>query len=249
MAELTYGEVARRLVEQVVDHGMEQITTAAELLADAIRAGGVIQTYGTGHSRIVALEMSARAGGLAAVGMLSVKDLVMFGGADPEEILDPTYERESGLAKRIYDLAQPWPQDAFVIISNSGRNAAVVEMASLVKARGHRLVAVTSVAHTTRVARDVGSAGRLIDFADVVIDNLAPPGDATIQLAHGQRIGAVSSLTGVLIAQLLTEGIARSLERSESRVPVFISANTPEGDAHNEDLYTLYGQRIRPIEP
>jgi uncharacterized phosphosugar-binding protein len=241
--------VARSVVERVLDTQLEAVHAAAELMAGTIRDGGIVQSYGTGHSRIFALELAARAGGLASVGMLSVKDLVMFGGVAPGEILDPTYEREPGLASRIYELARPQAADLFVIASNSGINAAVVEMAALVKERGHRLVAVTSLDHTSAVVSRTGSGARLADLADVVIDNGAPRGDATIELDGGARIGAVSSLTGVLIAQLLTEATCRALLRSGARPPVYVSANTPEGDSHNADLYSMYGARIRPIEP
>lgn len=249
MSELEYANIARSVVADVLDSQLGEVRRAGELMATAIRDGGVVQAYGTGHSRIVALELAARAGGLASVGMLSVKDLVMFGGADPADILDPTYEREPGLAARIYELARPEAGDLFVIVSNSGINAAIVEMASLVKERGHRLVAITSLNHTRGVTSRTRSGQRLVDLADVVIDNRAPRGDATIQLAGGERIGAVSSLTGVLIAQLLTEATCRALEESGARVPVYVSANTPDGDAHNAGLYSMYGARIRPIEP
>ncbi|MFC7485938.1 sugar isomerase domain-containing protein [Knoellia sp. CPCC 206453] len=249
MSELEYANVARSVVDDVITSQMEAVLAAAQLMAASIRDGGVVQAYGTGHSRIVALELAARAGGLASVGMLSVKDLVMFGGVDPTSILDPTYEREPGLAARIYELARPQPTDLFVIASNSGINAAIVEMASLVKANGHPLVAITSMSHTRGVASRDDSGRRLADLADVGIDNRAPRGDATIQLDGGQRIGAVSSLTGVLIAQLLTEATCRALEEISAPVPVYLSANTPLGDAHNASLYSMYGARIRPIEP
>ena len=101
MSELEYANIARSVVADVLDSQLGEVRRAGELMATAIRDGGVVQAYGTGHSRIVALELAARAGGLASVGMLSVKDLVMFGGADPADILDPTYEREPGLAARI----------------------------------------------------------------------------------------------------------------------------------------------------
>jgi uncharacterized phosphosugar-binding protein len=247
--ELAYPAVARAALEQVLSTQSGNIERAARLIASSIRAGGILQTYGTGHSRITTLELAARAGGLAAVGMLAVKDLVMFGEEDPALILDPTYERQSGLAARIYSLAGPRPEDVFLIVSNSGINSAIVEMAEIATGHGHQVVAITSTAHAGAVAsRDV-SGRRLADLADVVIDNAAPRGDAAVQLPGGQRVGAVSSLTGVFIAQLLTESICRILDANGDVVPVYLSANTPEGDRHNDALYTMYGKRIRPIEP
>lgn len=246
---LQYPAVAFEHLRAVLDTQAAPIEQATEILANAISAGGIIQAFGTGHSRAVTLELAGRAGGLAAVGMLAVKDLVLFGDTRPERILDPTFEREAGIAARIYDLARPQPDDAFVIVSNSGINSAVVEMAVLARSKGHPIIAITSRKHNAHVATRDASGLNLADLADVVIDNAAPAGDATIDLGSGIRIGAVSNLTGILIAQMLAEGITRRLQEHGGQVPVFVSANLPEGDAHNRDLYAAFGSRIRPIEP
>ena len=247
--ELSYPRIARAAIERVFEEQAGNIDAAGQLIAAACRRGGVLQAFGTGHSRIVTLELSGRAGGLAPVSMLAVKDLVMFGGDDPAGILDPTYEREPGLARRVYELANPHVEDAFLIVSNSGINAAIVEMALLAKENGHPLIAITSLAHTGAVPVRHQARRRLSEIADVVIDNGAPPGDAAVELAPGLRIGALSSLTGVLIAQLITESVCRTLMALGEPVPVFVSANLPEGDAHNETLTARFAGRVRPIEP
>ncbi|WP_226900041.1 sugar isomerase domain-containing protein [Nonomuraea phyllanthi] len=249
MAESRFAAGAGALVDRVLATQMPAIRRAAGLVADALAAGGVLQTFATGHSRAVALELTGRAGGLAAVSMLAVKDLVMFGGVDPALVLDPTYERTPGLAERIYALAEPDPADVFLIVSNSGINAAIVEMAQLARANGHRVIALTSLDHTrSSSARSVGGP-HLADLADVVIDNCAPAGDATIELAPGTRIGAVSSFTGVLIAQVLAELVCRALLERGADLPVFVSANLASGDRHNAALYERYRGRVRPLEP
>ena len=249
MIESEFARQAAGLAEHVVTTQMAAIQEAASMAAESIAAGGVLQAFGTGHSRIVTLELAGRAGGLAPVSMLAVKDLVMFGGTDPADIVDPTYEREPGLAERIYALAEPKPVDVFVIVSNSGLNASVVEMAELARDRGHRIVAITSLAHTRSGAARTAEGPRLADLADVVIDNCAPEGDAAIEVAPGLKTGAVSSFTGVLIAQILTELTCRRLADRGLRPPVFISANMAAGDAHNQTLQERYQRRVRPIEP
>jgi len=246
---LSYPDVARTAIDRLLAEQLDNIWNAAEIIVDAYHAGGILQVFGTGHSRIVTLEFAGRAGGLAPVGMLAVKDLVMFGGQDPATILDPTYEREPGIAERLYALAEPGPADVFVIVSNSGINGSVVEMAGLVTERGHRLIAITSRAHSGTVASRDASARHLADYADVVIDNGAPAGDAAVEIAPGARIGALSSITGVMISQLITEAICRLMIESGDPLPVFLSANLPDGDAHNADLWAAYRDRIRPIEP
>ncbi|WP_129663806.1 sugar isomerase domain-containing protein [Phytoactinopolyspora endophytica] len=240
---------ATDLVDDVLTSQMPVMQTAATIVAEAMADGGVLQAFGTGHSRIVTLELAGRAGGLAPVSMLAVKDLVMFAGEDPATILDPTYEREPGLAERIYRLAKPEPADVFLIVSNSGLNSAVVEMAQLAHAGGHRVIAITSLAHTRSSAARHTDGPHLADLADIVIDNRAPAGDAGIDITADVRIGAVSSFTGVLIAQVLTELICRHLLCMGRDLPVFISANLAHGDVHNATLHTTYKGRVRPIEP
>ncbi len=139
MQQLQYPALAQRALADVMTSQADALEKAARILAVTIERGGVVQAFGTGHSRAVTLELCSRAGGLAPMSMMAVKDLVMFGGASPGLIIDPTSERESGLAARIYELAAPDAADAFVIVSNSGINPAIVEMAQLARERGHEM--------------------------------------------------------------------------------------------------------------
>jgi len=89
------------------------------------------------------------------------------------------------------------------------------------------------------------SGKRLADVADVVIDNLAPYGDSTMELEGGIGIGAVSSITAAFIAQRITIGVAEAIRLRGKKPPVYLSANIPGGDGHNRALEDLYGERIR----
>ncbi len=88
-----------------------------------------------------------------------------------------------------------------------------------------------------------------MDVADIVIDNGAPPGDAALDLGDGVAVGAVSNLAGVVIVQLLTEGIARAYLAAGETPPVYRSMNLPDGDARNADLLAAVAGRVHPIEP
>jgi uncharacterized phosphosugar-binding protein len=239
----------RETLDRVIATQTESIARAAELVVEAIDNGGIMQVFGTGHSRSIAMEIAGRAGGLVPANALSIKDLVMYGDTSPAEILDPTIERDPELAARILELADTRPEDVFIIASNSGGNGSVVELARLAKARGHAIVAVTSLAHSERVASRHPSGLRLFEVADVVIDNCGVFGDASLPLPDGGAIAATSSLTGVLIAQLLVAEVCGRLLRTGKEVPVLISANVPGGDEHNEAVNERYGGRVRRSEP
>lgn len=249
MKTIEYPALAHRTLTEVLESQSDALERAAGILAATIESGGVVQAFGTGHSRAVTLELCSRAGGLAPMSMLAVKDLVMFGGLSPELIIDPTSERQEGLARRIYDLASPASGDAFVIVSNSGINSAIVEMAQLAKERGHPVIAITSFRHNREVASRDASGAHLRDYADVVIDNGAPTGDAALTLADGVTIGGLSNLTGIFLVQVLVELIARIMIEHGQSVPVFVSANVPDGDERNRGLFARYADRVRPIEP
>jgi uncharacterized phosphosugar-binding protein len=126
-------------------------------------------------------------------------------------------------------------------------------LAILAKQKGHDVVAVTSLQHTQQVAPKHPSGRRLCDVADVVIDNLAPYGDATLTLSGVSGagtstpadIGAISSITSAFIAQLLTIGVAERIIANGRVPPLYLSANIPGGDAHNAELEHQYEGRIR----
>ncbi|GAB2570973.1 UPF0309 protein [Paractinoplanes abujensis] len=240
-----YLTVVQEVVGRVGGGQHEAKRAAADILAEAVRNGGVIQAFGCGHSEALAMEIAGRAGGLVPTNRIALRDIVLYGGAPLSELADPGVERRTEIAHRLYELAPIKPDDAFVIASNSGINGAVVEMALLVKERGHKLVAITSAAHSAGVSSRHPSGRKLGEIADVVLDNGAPYGDAAIALPGGGAVGAVSSITAALLAQqLVTEVVARLLAAGITP-PVYLSDNVPGGKEHNAEIEARYAGRIR----
>ena len=221
------------------------IDAAVALIADALDKGGVVQAFGTGHSEAFAMEIAGRAGGLIATNRIPLRTLVLRGGRDISILGGAELERDSKVADDLLALFPLDPNDVFIIASNSGVNGSIVGMAIAAKARGHKVIAVTSLAHTNRVQSKHPSGKRLSEVADIVIDNLAPFGDSALELAGGIGVGAVSSITAAFIAQLITIGVARRMQERGKTPPVYISANIPGGDEHNRALEDVYGDRIR----
>jgi uncharacterized phosphosugar-binding protein len=221
------------------------VQQAAELVAASLRAGGVVQAFGTGHSEALAMEFAGRAGGLVPTNRISLRDVVIFGGESPEVLGDGLLERDPQVARRLYDLAAVAAADVFVIGSNSGVNGAVVELARLVKERGHRLIAITSFTQTREVDSRHPSGAKLIDHADVALDNGAPYGDAVLPLPGGGTACAVSSITAALLAQLVVAEVVRRLLEAGEAPPVYVSANVPGGYERNGTLEARYVGRIR----
>ena len=219
-----------------------------EMITRALDAGGIVQAFGTGHSQAFAMEIAGRAGGLIPTNNIALRDVVFLGGKDASILFDgAALEREPAIVDDLWKTIQPHPEDVFVIASNSGVNGSIVGMALAAKEHGHGVIAVTSLEHTARVTSKHPSGARLSEVADVVIDNLAPYGDTTLTL-DGRRIvgvGAVSSMTAAFIAQLLTIAVSERIAAAGAVPPIYLSANIPAGDDHNNLLEDQYGDRLR----
>ncbi|MBC9713139.1 SIS domain-containing protein [Streptomyces sp. TRM66268-LWL] len=235
---------ARAALDAAIDANKEAVVAAARLFADCVAADGVIHAFGTGHSQATALEISGRAGGLIPTNRIGLTDLVLRGGEGLEVLADPLLERRPGLAARLYELSGARPQDLFVIISNSGVNNSIVDMAHLVKEKGHALVAITSMEHTRSVPALHPSGKRLADLADVVLDNGAPSGDAILPLPDGGGLCGVSTLTSSTLAQMVVADSVALLIAEGHEVPVYISANLPGGFERNAKLEAHYEGRL-----
>ncbi|MEU8248653.1 SIS domain-containing protein [Nonomuraea sp. NPDC048916] len=241
---MTYATKALELARQVSQTQLEHVRQAAELIVSSLRAGGVVNAFGSGHSEAIAMEIAGRAGGLVPSNRLTPRDLVLYGG-QPPSVLTAELERDPAIAHQIYALAPVEPQDVFVLVSSSGVNGAVVELATIVREHGHPLIALTSVEHSRRMASRHPSGGKLLDLADVVLDNGAPYGDSILELPGGGGYGAVSTITSALLAQMVvTEAVARLVALGETP-PVYLSANVAGGDEHNRALESRYAGRIR----
>jgi uncharacterized phosphosugar-binding protein len=199
-------EIARRAAETQVD----AIGRAAELVVEA----NVFWVFGTGHSHLIAEELYGRAGGLADLRAVLEPGLMLHEGLLKSSLL----ERLPGLADVLLQTNDIGPGDVVLIVSNSGRNAVPVEFAIGARAKGAKVIAVTSLAHSTSVSSRAPGGQRLFEVADVVIDNCGEPGDALIEVnGSPERTGATSTLVGALLVQALTvEVVTRLAERGET---------------------------------
>jgi uncharacterized phosphosugar-binding protein len=238
-------EVVSRLERLGEGANAAAIEAAGKLIVESLTAGGVVQAFGTGHSEAFAMEIAGRAGGLIPTNRIALRDVVLYGNRDASALAGATLERDASVVVELLDSLPLHPADVFVIASNSGVNGSIVEMALRAKQRNHGVIAVTSLEHTNAVTPKHPSGKRLSEVADVVIDNLAPFGDATMTVGDGIGVGAVSSITAAFVAQLLTITVADRLAQSGETPPVYVSANTPGGDEHNHALEDRYRGRIR----
>jgi uncharacterized phosphosugar-binding protein len=249
MTRYEYPAIAHATIDRIVSDQLPAIDRAVDLIAERLIAGGILHVFGTGHARIPMHEMAGRAGGLMPINLVRISDLAFFGDRCPADIADPLLERDPDLAAPLLELAGVRSGDVVLMASNSGIIGAVDEIATLERALGVPIIAITAVTHSSSVASRHPSGQRLMELADIVIDNGAPAGDAALELGDGVVVGAVSNQAGVIIVQLLTEGIARAYLDAGEPPAVYRSMNLPDGDARNAAALAALGDRVRPIEP
>jgi len=233
--------VARNQFDRVADTQRSPITTAGNWLADSLATDGFLYAFGTGHSHMVAEEIFYRAGHLARAVPILEETLMMHLNA-----IEATYlEREQGRAKAILDQYPVKAGDLLVVASNGGRNAVPIEMVLEGKARGLKTVAITNMDQTHRWPSRHPSGERLADVADLVIDNCGVDGDAAMGIeGFPHRIGPPSTITGILIINLIVVHAIEQLVRRGVEPEIYISSNT-QGDDHNDRLLKKYKSQIR----
>src|SRR4030067_2124512 len=115
-----YTSAIQAVLQRIVETQMDQIERAAVVVADAVTRDGILYTFGTGHSHVIAEDVAYRAGGLVPVDAILEDSLTRS-----EEVMQSEYmERVEGMAEVIFNYYEISLRDALVVISNSGRNAA-----------------------------------------------------------------------------------------------------------------------------
>jgi uncharacterized phosphosugar-binding protein len=240
----TYLDEVIALLTEVRDEQWPAVERAARLVAEAVATGGLVHVFGTGHSHLLAEELFYRAGGLASVNPILVDALMLHAGAARSTRL----ERLSGLGEAILDGERFGSNDVLVVVSNSGGNAACVEMAQAAVARGIPTIALTSVRHATAAGARSGTGPRLHDIADIVLDNCGHPGDAcTVLDGLEVAVGPTSTAVGAAVLNAVVVEAVRLVLEAGGTPDVFASSNVTGGDAVNAALVARYSPRVRSL--
>jgi uncharacterized phosphosugar-binding protein len=121
-------------------------------------------------------------------------------------------EKFEGYAEEILKSFAFGPHDAFIVISTSGIRPVIVEMAAGAKRRNLPVIAVVSRQHCEQSVPAHSSGRKLIDVADVVLDNQCPPGDCVVELEGLEwRTGPTSTVTGGMLINMLRCATAEKL--------------------------------------
>ena len=231
----TYHQRALALLARARETNAPAIAALAPIIGESIARGGVVHTFGSGHSELISREIIGRAGGLVCVtGIIDptggfIENLPGYG-----EKLAARYDRQ-------YQLN---PGETVIVISNSGKNASPIDVALYAKAKGLHVAALTCLAMSRATPSQHDSGKRLFEVADHVLDNGGVAGDAIVEIAGGVSAGPTSTLIGCSVLNWLMLSVMEWLRTNGHPLPVHLSQNTPGAIERNRELGSRYKGRL-----
>lgn len=242
MSAETYFKEAAAALARVAATQQEPIGRAAGLFVEAIRGGRSLFSFGATHSFMLTEELVYRTGGLMLVNPIYPHGMNL---AVRPMTQTSRFERIPGIGTALLEGSPAASGDVLLITSTSGRNAVTIDMAMAAQAKGIRTIGITALAYTRGVESRHASGKKLVDLCEVVIDNGAPYGDAAVAVpGFAQKVGPLSSLTGIAIVNALVAEVVARLAAAGITPPVFMSANVDGGDAHNKAQLQANAHRI-----
>jgi len=228
-----YLEKITRCLERIEKEEQDALRKATKSVAETIKNGGLIFTFGCGHSHLPGLDAFYRAGGLANVSPMLDTDLMLHNGAAKSSRM----EKMTGIAPEKFRRYTPTSNDIIFIFSASGKNAVPIEMADEARQNGVKSIGISSLAYAER-------GGKLHEHVDIAIDCKIPYGDACLSVGDA-RMGGLSTYAACFILNsCLIEGARLAIEGGV-KPPVYISGNVEGGREHNIMLEDLYLGRVK----
>jgi len=231
----TYLATATGMLQRTCALNAPVLRQLGALIGESVARGGVLHTFGSGHSEIISREIIGRAGGLVCVSGIFdptggfIENLVGYGTKLAER-----YDRAHGLL----------PGETIIVISNSGKNSSPLEIALYAKQKGLHVVGLTCVA-MSQTAPTVHPGGKkLHEIADHVLDNGGVPGDAIVEVRDGVMAGPTSTFIGCSLLNWLTLSVIDWLKANNHPLPILRSQNIPGSIEHNRELAQKYKGRL-----
>lgn len=232
----TYFDNLQALLARTLNTQQQAMEAAARMIADCLKGGGMVYTFGTGHGHLLALEIFYRAGGMVRLCPILDEKLMLHVSAGGSTLEERKEEWVDTLLER-YPIQAG---DVLISISNSGRNAVPVLLAKAARDRGAAVIALTSMNHTSAVTSRNSLGLRLFETADLVLDNGGVLGDASVAFADGSMVGPTSTAIGAAMLQAIVCRVKELSLEEGFDADYFKSSNVDGGDAWNDRLIDQY---------
>lgn len=232
----TYFDNLQGLLARTLNTQHQAMEAAARMIADCLKGGDMVYTFGTGHGHLLALEIFYRAGGMVRLCPILDEKLMLHVSAAGSTLEERKEEWVDTLLER-YPIQAG---DVLISISNSGRNAVPVLLAKAARDRGAAVIALTSMNHTSAVTSRNSLGLRLFETADLVLDNGGVLGDASVAFADGSMVGPTSTAIGAAMLQAIVCRVKELSLEEGFNADYFKSSNVDGGDAWNDRLIDQY---------
>jgi uncharacterized phosphosugar-binding protein len=221
------------ILNRIETEEKEKLEKASVLVAETIKKGGLIFTFGCGHSHLPGLDAFYRAGGLANVSPMLDTDLMLHNGAAKSSRM----EKMSGIAYEIFRRYTISENDMLFVFSASGKNNVPIEMAKLATENGIKTVGVSSSNYFEKGAT-------LHEAVDIHIDCKVPYGDACIPVGE-LYMGGLSTATNCFILNSCLINGSTIAQNEGYAPPIYISGNVEGGRDHNIVLENQFFGRVK----
>jgi uncharacterized phosphosugar-binding protein len=224
----TYFKKIRERIDEIAADP-QPIQQAANLCAEVLARGGMLHVFDSGH--MVSSELINRAGGLVAISQLSFNlNINNPVKARPNHPAEQGSRLSFGYIEHVFETDQLRPGDVLFVGSVSGKTANVVELAIQARAHGLTVIALTSLAYSSKLVSEHPSGKHLYETADLVLDNHAPYGDALLEVEGlDYPICPSSGIGAATILWAVVAGTVEAMLKRGLKPTVFPSINRPDG--------------------
>ncbi len=238
----TYQKALSDTLDRAFSINEKSLIDGARLLAAANLEGHNIFAFGCSHAMLPMLEMYYRTGGMATINPVRAPGLYL--DIDPATMTSQM-ERIAGYGKVIVDALPLAAGDVMIVHSVSGRNTVPIDVALAAKAKGAKIIVLTSMEMTGAVTSRHPDGLKLCDTADVLLDNAGCVGDAAITIEGvPEKVAPTSTSVACALLNAMMAEAVDMIVKAGGIPPVFVSANLDGGDEHNKEMMKKYGEHI-----
>lgn len=246
LTDLYYDEIFG-IIGEIRATERENILKAARLVADQVKQDKKVYVFGPGgHSNLAAMEVFFRAGGLMHIDAIINQETMLSTGA----MKSMQVERLPGYGKIVVEDYGIGEGDLLWIVNAYGINSATIDSALTAKARGAKVIGVSSREHAETCPKDHParhpSKKNLHEIVDVAVDCKIKLGDATLTIdGFPQKIGALSTYANAYVMNCIVIEAINMMVEEGVNPPVWRSGNCPGGDEWNSQFIDRFKGYIR----
>ena len=243
MVKEKFYKCVEELQRQIRETQDEKIKEAAQCIFDSVMNDGCVHLFDTGH--IIDSELINRAGGFELMRRFRYN---MNVESSARSRLERTKKEKNtsleGLAELALRQGEVLPNDVMIIGSVSGRSVNVIDLALACKKMGVKVIAMTSVAYSSKVESKHSSKKRLFEIADIVLDNCAPYGDGMMEIKGlDATFIPASGLSAAYIMWAINADLAELFIENNITPSILKSVNYDPNIEYNQELAQKYQEK------